>query len=133
MATYTYDYDFAFSPSAPVAEIEVTSDLSDTPITLVAFIDSGADATMLPFEVLERLQAEELETRYLRTVTGKRVAVDLYRVAIRIGAYQFRSIRAIATDSPAEIILGRDVLNHLIVTLNGLAAVTEISQGSTGT
>jgi hypothetical protein len=26
-----------------------------------------------------------------------------------------------------EAILGRDVLNHLVVTLNGLAGVTEIS------
>jgi predicted aspartyl protease len=133
MAIYTYDYNFAYTPSAPVAEIEVTSDLSDTAITLVAFIDSGADATMLPFEILQQLQAEELETRYLRTVTGKRIAVDLYRVGIRIGAYHIRSIRAVATDSPSEVILGRDVLNHLIVTLNGLAAVTEISQGSAGT
>jgi len=128
MTLYTYDYDFSYSPSAPVAEIEVTTDLSNAAITLVAFIDSGADATMLPFAILHQLQAEEMETRYLRTVTGKRVAVDLYRVAIRVGPYHFRSIRAVATDSPTEIILGRDVLNHLIVTLNGLAAMTEINQ-----
>jgi predicted aspartyl protease len=128
MALYTYDYDFSYSPSAPVAEVEVTTDVTDRAITLMAFIDSGADATMLPFVFLQELQAEEVETRYLRTVIGKRVAVDLYRVAIRIGAYHFRSIRAIATNSPTEIILGRDVLNHLVVTLNGLAAMTEISQ-----
>ncbi len=128
MARYSYDYDFSYSPSAPVVEIEVTSDVSHTAVTLIAFIDSGADATMLPFEILQQLQAEEMETRYLRTVTGKRIAVDLYRVAIRIGVYHFPAIRAVATDSPTEIILGRDVLNHLIVTLNGLAAVTEISQ-----
>lgn len=128
MALYTYDYDFTYSPSTPVAKTEVTTDVSDRAVTLKALIDSGADATMLPFTVLQQLQAEEVETRYLRAVTGKRVAVDLYRVAIQIGPYHFRSIRAIATDSPTEIILGRDVLNHLIVTLNGLAAMTEISQ-----
>jgi len=128
MAVYSYDYDFTYAPSAPVVEIIVTSDLSATALTLVALLDSGADATMLPFAVLEQVQAEILETRYLCTVTGKRTIVDIYRVAIQVGPYHFRAVRAIATDSPAEIILGRDVLNQLIVTLNGLAAVTEISQ-----
>jgi predicted aspartyl protease len=128
MNVYAYDYDFSYSPSAPVVTIEVGSDLSDARVTLVAFIDSGADATMLPFEVLQQLQAEEVETRYLRTVTGKRTAVDLYRVSIRVGPYNFGSVRVVATEIETEIILGRDVLNQLVVTLNGLAAVTEISQ-----
>ena len=55
MALYSYDYDFTYSPSAPVAEIVVTSDLSDITITLVALLDSGADATMLPFAVLQQV------------------------------------------------------------------------------
>jgi predicted aspartyl protease len=125
---YSRDYDFTYAPSAPVAEIEVTSALSDRAVTVIALLDSGADATMLPFALLQEIQAEEVETRYLRTVTGKRTVVDLYRVAIRIGPYHFGAVRAVATDAPTEIILGRDVLNQLIVTLNGLAAVTEISQ-----
>lgn len=128
MAPYLHDYDFTYAPSAPVAEIVVSSDLNITAITLVALLDSGADATMLPFSVLEQIQAEVLETRYLRTVTGKRTIVELYRVSLQLGPYHFHAVRAIATNSLDEVILGRDVLNQLIVTLNGLAAVTEISQ-----
>jgi predicted aspartyl protease len=128
MAIYSYDYDFTYIPSAPIVTLEVTSDVSTAAATLVAFIDTGADAIMLPFSVLDQIQAEEVETRYLRTVTGARTVVDLYRVSIRIGPYRFSNIRAAATNSSTEIILGRDVLNQLVVTLNGLAAITEISQ-----
>lgn len=128
MKVYSYDYDFSYIPSAPFVEMTIASAFSTTPVSLNAFIDSGADATMIPFEVLQQIQAEEVETRYLRTVTGKRTVIDLYRVSVQIGPYHFPSIKVVATDSNSEIILGRDVLNQLVVTLNGLAGVTEVSQ-----
>lgn len=85
-----YDYDFSYIPSAPFVEMTIASAFSTTPVSLNAFIDSGADATMIPFEVLQQLQAEEVETRYLRTVTGKRTVVDFYRVSVQIGLIIFR-------------------------------------------
>ncbi|MEZ4705622.1 MAG: hypothetical protein R3A44_00365 [Caldilineaceae bacterium] len=39
-----------------------------------------------------------------------------------------RNLRVVGNASSAEAILGRDALNQLIVTMNGLASTTEISQ-----
>ncbi len=126
MALYSYDYNRNYSLSAPIVAIDVYGTNANSQ-KITALIDSGADATMLPFSLLEQLGADEVETRYLRTITGRRSIVDLYRVSIHIGPFQIPAIRAIATDSSMEAIIGRDVLNQLIVTLNGLAGVTEIS------
>lgn len=45
---------------------------------------------------------------------------------VRIGPHLIRGIKAVAAVGQQETLLGRDVLNNLIVTLNGLASVTEV-------
>lgn len=69
MASYTYDYDIYYSPSAPVVEIEVGAAITVMPVKLITLIDSGADATLLPAELLKRLGAPRVDTRVLRTIT----------------------------------------------------------------
>jgi len=128
MALYTFDYNFAYSPSAPFVTLEVGAGSTTAGLTLSAMIDSGADATLLPLPLLKRLRAPRLDTRILRTVTGVRTPVSLFRVWLRIGPAHLRNVHAIGIETTEGAILGRDVLNQLIVTLNGLAAVTEISQ-----
>ncbi len=128
MAIYTYDYDFRYSPSAPVIEVEVGAAATVAPIRLVTLIDSGADATLLPAELLKRLRAPRVDTRVLRTITNERKTVTLYRVWLQVGLYRLPNVRVVGVSTLESPVLGRDVLNHLIVTLNGLAAVTEISQ-----
>lgn len=85
MAVYTYDYDFSYSPAAPVVQIEVGSSLSEQTHQLMAMVDSGSDATLLPTALLRQLRARRVDTRILRTVTGIRTSVSLYHVSVRIG------------------------------------------------
>ncbi len=93
----------------------------------MALLDSGADGSMIPLDVLRQIGARYQETRYLRGVTGVRQTADLYLVTIHIGPHKITGIRATAVSDGSEVIVGRDVLNHLVVTLNGLANVTEIA------
>ncbi len=96
-------------------------------ITLSAFVDSGADATMIPITVLQTTGARYIETRQMRGVIGISYTVDLYLVTIHIGPHTIPAIRAVAAAPDGEAIVGRDVLNQLVVTLNGLASVTEVT------
>ena len=128
MALYTYDYDFRYAPSAPVIEVEIGSVATTDTAKLITLIDSGADATLLPVELLKRLHAPRIDTRILRTITNERKAVSLYRVWLQVGPYRLPGVRVVGVSTLESPVLGRDVLNHLVVTLNGLAAVTEISQ-----
>jgi predicted aspartyl protease len=92
-----------------------------------AILDSGADATIIPIQYLHQVQARKIGRAQLRTTVGAPIQVDLYIVSLSISDFFQRYVEVIADTSNQEIIMGRDVLNQLIVTLNGLAAVVEIS------
>lgn len=53
---------------------------------------------------------------------------DMYRVSLQVGPYRASRLTVVADRQNQQMILGRDVLNQMIVTLNGLAGVVELSQ-----
>lgn len=129
MSLLSFDYDGSFHPSAPVVEIEVDGlNRLFRPRSLRAMIDSGADATMLPQQILEAVGASYKETLWMRGVTGSRVAVDLYLVRIRIGTNIVRGVHVVSIPSTVGSVIGRDVLNQLVITLDGPAEATIIDQ-----
>ena len=90
-------------------------------------LDTGADATMLPLDLLQDIGAAYVMTQQMRGVTGEAERVDLYVVEITINTLVVPGIHAAGMKHSSESILGRDVLNQLIVTLDGIGGVTEIS------
>ncbi|MBE2202471.1 MAG: aspartyl protease family protein [Anaerolinea sp.] len=128
MAVYSHDYDGdVYDPAAPIVEIVVShTSPGGLAETLSALVDSGADATMLPINILTRVGARFLETRQMRGVTGHRLVVDTYLVTIRLGPHTLHGIQSVAMREGIEAVVGRDVLNQLEVVLNGPANVVEI-------
>ncbi len=57
--------------------------------------------------------------KYARSQWGERRMVDIYVLDIGIGDSRILSVETIGDASGEEIVLGRDVLNKLILTLNG--------------
>ena len=123
MPSYSRDYDSRnYDPAIPVAEINLISPVSGEPtVSLIALIDSGADATMLPIDVLESADALHYRTRIMHGVTGHSIPVDTYFTIIQVGPYILHGIKAVALPAKGEPTLGRDVLNQLELTLNGTA------------
>jgi hypothetical protein len=64
----------------------------------------------------------------MRTVTGARSVIDLYSISLQFGPFEFRDLMVAGGMQANEVIIGRDILNQFIITLNGLASVVEISQ-----
>jgi hypothetical protein len=52
---------------------------------------------------------------------------DVYLAVVEIGALQLPGIRILADKQHDEPVLGRDVLNNLVLTLNGPANYVEIT------
>lgn len=88
---------------------------------VVAIVDTGADATMIPLAVLRQVSGRPVEQGRVRGILGDPVTVNLYLIAIHIGRYVVHGIRAVALRDNREPILGRDVLNQLELTFNGPA------------
>jgi predicted aspartyl protease len=125
---YTFIYDTDYTPSAPVADIQISSPQNPSlSITIQsALIDSGSDTTLLPINLLQQIHARVIETVNLIDINGTSTQGDLYRVVIQVGPHKIRTANAVARDVGSEVIIGRNVLNNLIVTLDGPAGVVEI-------
>ncbi len=50
-----------------------------------------------------------------------RYEVDLYAVAVQIGERALHYLEVVGTEGQEEAIIGRDLLNHYVVTLDGPA------------
>lgn len=128
MSLFTYPYDTTFEPPMPVADVQFQSPgRAVLPSTFSALLDSGADGTMVPIDLLEAAEARCVGLARLRGITGAGMTVDVYVLNMRVGSHWVRGVRVVAVAAHTGIVLGRNVLNHLIVTLNGLAGVTEIT------
>jgi predicted aspartyl protease len=123
MSQYRFAYDRTYDPPAPVIQIVVrTAHGVSTP--LPAFVDSGADGTIIPLAVLEQIGARYIDKRNLIGVTGLGQTVGLYPVQIQIGEDVIYGIAAAGYGD--EIVLGRDVLNQVTVILEGPLAECEL-------
>jgi predicted aspartyl protease len=127
MLVYTHDYDSHYQPAMPVVEIQVRRRAGQTSAMLNAVVDSGADATMIPLQTLRQLNARKVRTGWLSGSAGERYQVDLYTIAVQIGEYRLIYVDAVGSERSDEVIVGRDVLNQFIVTLNAPGHVVEIA------
>jgi hypothetical protein len=123
---YTYNYDSDYDPPMPVVDLSIGLPLSDTIVDLPAIVDSGADGTMIPVRHLQQVGARRSRKAMMRGVTGGAALVDLYAVAVRLGSYRQGFVEVVGVVDSDETIIGRDILNHLSVTLNGPALAVEI-------
>ncbi len=123
---YTYDYDNDYNPAMPVVDIEIGRAMADASLALKAVVDSGADATIIPVHSLEEIRARRSRKMWLRGSAGGRVLVDLYQVSLQLGPFAQMFLEVVGSTQNDEVIVGRDVLNHLTVTLNGPAHSVEV-------
>ncbi len=128
MAVYTYDYDLAYIQSMPTVKIQIGRPDSVASFSLSALVDSGADATMIPVSYLEEVAAIKRRRVSIRGISGRRAGANLYTVSLQFAHYQRQRIDVVGNADTDEVIIGRDVLNHLVVTLDGLANAVVVEQ-----
>ena len=119
------DYDFLVFPPAPKLEIRLIAQphgVASSP--LLAFVDTGADATIVPLPIVRQLQAGVVTLKTVRGYTGGRRTVRTYLVDIEVGSFTLPGVEIVGDDATDEVLLGRDVLNRLRLLLDGPAQRT---------
>ncbi len=123
----SFDYDRNYLPAFPVLEIRISASDPDSGREITALIDSGSDATQIPLSILRAIGAREVDRRWVKDLAGIRYSVGVFGVQILIGDIVMPAMEVVGRSGTDEVIIGRDILNQYIVTLNGLAYVTDIS------
>jgi hypothetical protein len=115
-----YD-EFLFVPPAPVARVDVRhpereQSVGDVPM----LIDSGADATLLPKSAIRSLGLESTGKRY--QLVGFDGTISESEAVHASLSFLRRNFRGVYLLTDAEVgVMGRDILNHFRLLLDGPA------------
>jgi hypothetical protein len=126
LASQSYNH-IDYDPPMPVLTVGVGRPGQTVPtVTFDAILDTGADAMLIPLNMLEQAAARVIDRGSLLGVTGARQAVELYLVTFFVAELRLPGIRAVAIAAGSTPIVGRDVLNHLDLLLNGPAGTVDV-------
>ena len=124
-----FSYNTEYYPPAPHIEIRLGIPGESLKVgPLPAFLDSGADATLVPLRYIRRLAVAVDNLRQLRSHWGENRVVEVYRLDVGIGDIRLPDIQIIGDKQGTEIIIGRNILNMLRVFMDGPKQIVEISE-----
>jgi predicted aspartyl protease len=119
---YENSYLTAYTPAAPVAVIQIAGPGVDDWIEIIdAFIDSGADATIVPEKVLNQVSASVWDQAWLSSQWGEQRQVFRYEIDLKIAGRVFPGMVVVLDELSDEVILGRDFLQQVRLLLDGPA------------
>jgi predicted aspartyl protease len=123
-----FQYNTDYFPPAPFVDVTFISAAEMFRVgPFPAFVDSGADGTIVPQQYLDAIHAPPTVEMRLRSQWGEQRRVMLYLVDVRIGDINLPGIEVVGDELSNDIILGRDVLNRLRLRLDGPAGMTNVS------
>jgi hypothetical protein len=123
-----FPYDQAYDPAAPACQISLDVPTAGRRISVDAIIGTGADATIVPVRYLRQIAARRSFEATMRSQWGERRRVYLYLVDLQLETLTLPGIYVVGDDRGDEVVLGRDVLNRLRVTLDGPRQQTQVAE-----
>lgn len=111
----------SWMPEAPIIDIEVAFPfvLGSTAQSCPALVDTGADITVLPASIIQELgllEVDELEVQGYDQVEPSLTLA--YSAVITVPVLGNVTLKVVGHDN-AYALLGRDVLNNLVLLLDG--------------
>lgn len=110
-----FPYDARHTPPAPVLPLRCGPPRTEPATAVAALVDSGADITVLPEGVADALDLPQIGELTVRGIGGTR-RVPVYAAEVEVTGWR-RLVEVVAVGD--EALLGRDVLNAWVVTLDG--------------
>jgi predicted aspartyl protease len=123
-----YRYNSQVTPPAPFVHVTIRHPTGTEEISNVAaLLDTAADMTVLPGEIIERLGLVPADVVPVAGLGGLVEDYPAYFVEVALGDRSIAPVKAIGSSEEAYILLGRDVLNHFQIMLDGPQGILEIT------
>jgi predicted aspartyl protease len=111
-------YDQGFDPPAPVVEVVVYHPQTTGPgVRFQAQLDPGSDISVIPRQALDEIVLPASGEIMTIGYDGVATRTLLYFVILEVGGWLLPPLEIAVM--PRDALLGRDVLNHFVITLNG--------------
>jgi predicted aspartyl protease len=114
--TARFAYDARLDPPAPVVPVRISGPVGDEAVMLPMLVDTGADCTLVPVPIVRQLRLPRIDVIGLTGVGGARQRATVHAATVELGGLRVL-VRVVAFADDA--ILGRDILNQAVVTLDG--------------
>jgi predicted aspartyl protease len=121
-----FAYNKSERPPAPYIAVDIApTGRRRKPIPRRAKLDSGASITVIPESLIKRWRLPSSGAVIVQAYNGSKSMRFTYSVDIIIGGHRFRDIEV--TVAPRRtLLLGRNLLNKLRITLDGIQEQVEI-------
>lgn len=118
-------YDSQIKPPAVFTPVQVTNPDNASTATSLAKFDTGAALTCLPRSIIESL--EFVAAGRIMASGFDRVPIErpIYFAHLTVEGYSFSDIKVTAAPRD-DILLGRDILNRFVITLDAKAQTVEM-------
>jgi hypothetical protein len=122
-----YNYNRQMTPPAPFVHVRAAAPASGNVLDqMVAQLDTAADRSVIPWTVVEALQLPQLDELPALGFGGHLVSVPTFLVELTVRSLVSITVEAFASREEPYVLLGRDVLNHFRVLLDGPNLVLEM-------
>jgi len=119
-----YPYDSTFHPSAPVVRLRVGAP-GDRPMEeLDALLDSGADISAIPMELVRRLDLRRVDLIQVQGFGAEPREIPVFSAFMALRGEGERWIARVIPWAEGYALLGRNVLNRWRLVLDGPALMT---------
>lgn len=114
--TARFTYDSNLDPPAPVVPTRISRPLGTDAVLLAMLVDTGADCTLVPVSIVRQLGLPQIEVLAITGIGGSRRRSTMHAATLEFGGLRLIACVVAFAD---EAILGRDILNQAVVTLDG--------------
>ena len=126
--TSDYPYDDRYDPPLRAVEVALRHPDGDRATwQSTGLLDTGADGTLVPSEVLWHISSPAVAEAQIRSHWGEPRVVQLFAADLEIGGDWFPSVLVVGDDDGDDIVLGRNVLRKLKLVLDGVKGITQLS------
>lgn len=114
----SYRYNEDMEPPAPYCDILVSNPNLSRQVNLPALFDTGCDISIIPLDSANELGLEVKGTGALEGVTGDVTELSTFEVYLSVDRSAREKLEVMGWHESFAI-LGRDVLNRYLITLDG--------------
>ncbi len=113
-------------PPGPIVSVIVRPSGRDLPSQkALGELDTGSDMTVIPESFVMQMRLIPERSVLLSGYDGNDTKRDTFIVDLELADCTLKSVRVVAVPR-ATMLLGRDVLNHFVITLDGKAQTFEM-------
>ena len=122
-----YTYSPRISPPGPFLFVRIAASEASVPMNVHALLDTGADSSALPKDIIALLGLQQTNAGFVGGLAEARSLEPIYEALISIEEGYQENLEVYGLNLPFAI-LGRDLLNHYRITLDGPNLTLTISR-----